>query len=328
MPQDSVIYGVSRIRCHEKNLLGPARLQRMLDGNAEEAVRQLVDMGYGGLPDATVADAEQMIANELAAAYALVKEVSFQPAVTDLFLMKADVHNLKVLLKLRLTGSKETPVLLPGGVYSVEALSHMVEAGEYKQLPPAFQEALNALEQSFQVRVDPARISTALDSAYIRHAYASKLPAQVRDYFKALADFDNVLTLLRARQMQADPDRFAALLLPPGDIPQAALLGALEAPVEALGRLVAIGPARQAILKGLEGLQKGEGIAPMERERDNYLMDLFQSARFDNDSVAPLLAYLLGREQEAACIRLIITVKRNGLPDSIITERLRGLYGW
>ena len=44
MPQDSVIYGVSRIRCHEKNLLGPARLQRMLDGNAEEAVRQLVDI--------------------------------------------------------------------------------------------------------------------------------------------------------------------------------------------------------------------------------------------------------------------------------------------
>ena len=42
MPQDSVIYGVSRIRCHEKNLLGPARLQRMLDGNAEEAVRQLM----------------------------------------------------------------------------------------------------------------------------------------------------------------------------------------------------------------------------------------------------------------------------------------------
>ena len=41
-----------------------------------------------------------------------------------------------------------------------------------------------------------------------------------------------------------------------------------------------------------------------------------------------LLAYLLGREQEAACIRLIITVKRNGLPDSIITERLRGLYCW
>lgn len=328
MPQDSVIYGVSRIRCHEKNLLGPARLQRMLDGNAEEAVRQLVDMGYGGLPDATVADVEQMMANELAAAYELVKEVSFQPAVTDLFLMKADVHNLKVLLKLRLTGSQEAPVLLRGGVYHVDTLKAMVEAGEYKQLPPAFQEALEALEQSFQVRVDPARISTALDSAYIQHAYASKLPAQARDYFKALADFDNVLALLRARQMQADAGRLEAMLLPAGDIPQAALLGALEAPVEGLARLVAIGPARQAIRKGLEGLQKGEGIAALERERDDYLMNLFQAARFDIDSIAPLVAYLLAREQEAACIRLIITVKRNGLPDSIITERLRGLYGW
>ena len=49
MPQDSVIYGVSRIRCHEKNLLGPARLQRMLDGNAEEAVRQLVDTASNAL---------------------------------------------------------------------------------------------------------------------------------------------------------------------------------------------------------------------------------------------------------------------------------------
>ena len=38
-------------------------------------------------------------------------------------------------------------MLLPGGIYSVEALSHMVEAGEYKQLPPAFQEALDALER-------------------------------------------------------------------------------------------------------------------------------------------------------------------------------------
>lgn len=33
----------------------------------------------------------------------------------------------------------------------------------------------------------------------------------------------------------------------------------------------------------------------MERERDNYLMDLFQSARFDNDSVAPLLALSAGQ---------------------------------
>ena len=328
MPQDSVIYGVTRIRCHEKDLLGPARLQRMLDSSAEEAVRQLVDIGYGGLPDATVADMEQMIANELAAAYTLVEEVSFRPALTDAFRMKADVHNLKLLLKLRLMGSRETPLLLQGGVFSPEALEKMVESADYRQLPDPFPAALAALEESFQAGIDPARISTALDSAYIQYASSIRKAPMVTAYFKALADFDNVLALLRARQMGANAARLQQMLLPPGDVPQEALLGALEAPAESLARALAQGPAREALSKGLEAFARGEGIAPLERERDNYLMNQFQGARFDNDSAAPLVAYLLAREQEAACIRLIITAKRNGLPENIITERLRVLYGW
>lgn len=327
MPQDSVTYGVTRIRCHEKGLLGPDRLQRMLDGSAEEAVRQLVDMGYGGLPDATAADAEQMVSNELAAACELVKEVSFDQAATNAFLMKADVHNLKLLLKLRLTESREAPALMRGGVYDPAALGRMVEAADYRDLPPQFQAALNGLEQAFQNGVDPARLSAALDGAYVQYAYDTKIPLVV-SYFKARADFDNVLAMLRTRQTGGGADRLRAMLLPAGDIPHGALAAALEAPVEAIARLVATGPARPGILKGLEALQRGEGIAPLERERDDYLMALLKGARFDNATIAPVIAYLLAREQEAVCIRLILTAKRNGLPERIITERLRGLYGW
>lgn len=327
MPQDSVTYGVTRIRCHEKGLLSPASLQRMLDGSAEEAVRHLVDLGYGGLTEATAADAERMVANSLSAAYALVKEVSFNPAVTDVFLLKADVHNLKLLLKLHLTASTEVPALLQGGVYEPEALKRMVAAAEYKDLPPQFQTALAALARDFQNGVDPARISTALDGAYVQYAYDSKNPL-VTAYFKALADFNNVLSMLRLRQMGGSAQRLASMLLPAGDVPHAALISGLEAPLEALPRLLALGPVRPALLKGLEAVQNGDGLSALERERDNYLMAQFSRARYDNKSIAPLVAYLLAREQEALCVRLILTAKRNGLADSIITERLRGLYGW
>lgn len=326
MPQDSVTYGVTRIRCHEKGLLGSDNLQRMLDGSAEEAVRQLVDMGYGGLPDATAADAEQMVSNELAAAYGLVKEVSFAPAITDVFLLKADVHNLKLLLKLRLTGSGETPGLVRGGVYAPEILEHMVEAADYRELPPQFQDALSALEQDFQSGVDPARISTALDGAYVQYAYDTENPLVV-SYFKARADYDNVLAMLRLRNTGGSPDRLRLMLLPEGDIPHSALAAALEAPIESVAKL-ATGPARTGILRGLEALQKGESLAVLERERDNYLIKQLGGARFDNTTIASVVAYLLAKEQEAICVRLILTAKRNGLPDSIITERLRGLYGW
>ena len=327
MPQDSVTYGVTRIRCHEKGLLRPERLQRMLEGNAEDAVRQLIDAGYGGLPDATPAQAEQLVSNELQRAYALVKEVSFKPAVTDVFLMKADVHNLKVFLKLRLTASGETPAVMTGGLYAPEVLQHMVETADYRDLPPQFQAALNDLEHAFQSGVDPARISAALDGAYVQYAYDTK-DRLLLPYFKARADFDNVLAVLRSKHTGAGQERLRALLLPAGDIPIEALLAALEAPAESLPRMLAIGPAGPGIRRGLEALQKGEGAAALERERDNYLMGLFKDARFDNDSIVPVVAYLLAREQEALCVRLILTAKRNGLPDSIITERLRRLYGW
>ena len=222
MPQDSVVYGVARIRCHEKELLGTEKLQRILDGGIEEAARQLVDMGYGGLSDVTSADVERMVANELSVAYALVKEVSFRPEATDVFLMKADVHNLKLLLKLRLTQSQEKTALMRGGVYDPEVLARMVEASDYRDLPEPFAQTLADLEQSFQSTVDSAHISTALDGAYVQYAYNTKIPLVV-SYFKARADFDNVLAMLRLRQMEGSADRLRTMLLPEGDIPQSVL---------------------------------------------------------------------------------------------------------
>ncbi|MDR0840115.1 MAG: V-type ATPase subunit [Christensenellaceae bacterium] len=326
MPQSSAIYGISRIRCHEKDLLGRDRLQRMIEGSGPDALRQLLDVGYGGMPDATLLDAERMVANEVDAAYTLAREVSFAPTLTDVFLMKADVHNLKLLLKLRLTQGKEAPALMQGGVYDPGVLKHMVETTDYRGLPDIFRGALDALEQSFAGGVDPARISTALDGAYVQYAYDTKDPFVV-GYFKARADFDNVLILLRMRAMHGDAQGLRAALLPAGEIPHSRLAAALEAPIEGVGRLIATGSAREGILRAFEALGKGEGLHVLERERDNYLIRKCAGAKFDNESIAPVIGYVLAREQEALCVRLVLTAKRNGLLESVITERLRELYG-
>ena len=329
MPQNSGIYGVARIRCHETGLIGRDMMARLIDGSAEEAVRMLVDAGYGSMPDATVDDMDQLIESELKITYELVREVSFDPLVTDLFLMKADVHNLKVLLKLRLQESKEEPVLMQGGVYPPEVLAHMVQEGDYRELPKPFQQHLDQLEKAFVTQVDPVAVSVALDRAYVEYAYACKLPrkyAFVKEYFRMQADFNNVLALLRVREMQGGVEQLQAMLLPQGDIPHQKLLEALDTPLEALGKEIAQGPAREGILQGLEAMQHGAGISALEKARDNALMQLISRRRHAFDTIAPVVGYLLAREQEARCIRLIITAKRNGLPVEIITERLRDLY--
>ncbi|MBQ4611108.1 MAG: V-type ATPase subunit [Clostridia bacterium] len=326
MPQNSVTYGVTRIRCHEKDLINRDRMERMAEGTLEEAMRTLQDMGYGSMPDATPQQAERMIERELTAASELVREVSFDPTQTDLFLMKADVHNLKLLLKLRLTDSGEQPAYMAGGCFSTDALYKMVQNGEYRDLPDEFRKALAELEQSFQNQVDPALISMELDKAYIAYAYRVG-KGVAKTYFKGMADFSNLLALLRIRAMGGGLDKLKDAMLPGGDIPESRLIQGLEAPADGLAKLLATGPARERILKGLESFQKNGSLSSLERERDNYLLSLVQGGKFEGYTILPVIAYLLAREQEAKCLRLILTAKRNRLPDSVITERLRELYG-
>ena len=100
-----------------------------------------------------------------------------------------------------------------------------------------------------------------------------------------------------------------------------------DGPEEGIARAAATGPARESILKGLEEYGRSGRLTELERQRDNYLISLFKGAKFAEGGIEPLIGYLLGREQEAKCLRLIITAKRNNLPDKVITERLGELYG-
>lgn len=326
MPQDSAIYGVSRIRSAERGFIGRERMRRLAETDAGEALRQLVELGYGSMPDATLDDVEAMISNELAGAADLVREVSIDAVETDIFLMSADMHNLKLLIKLRLTGGNSEPQLMRGGCFDPKLLSHFVEEGEYGEpLPEELADAFNALEVELIGEPDPAKVSTAIDSAYISYALGHG-SAFTKEYFRAFADFTNVAALLRVRAMKGDADRLKALLVTSGDISRETLIKAFDMPDEGLVRALCSGNTRDDMKRALEEAAK-VGAAALERARDDHLMRLAANGTKETDTIAPVIGYLLAKRQEAKDVRLIMTVRRNGLPDEAMNERMRVLYG-
>ena len=104
MPQPSYPYACARISALEKGILDAASVRRMAEGSLEDAMRTLSDVRYGGVSDASASNAEELIAAELARVSREVREVSPEPALTDLFLLENDVLNLKLLIKGRLLG--------------------------------------------------------------------------------------------------------------------------------------------------------------------------------------------------------------------------------
>lgn len=288
-------------------------------------MRALGDIGYGGISDPQLSDGDRMIAKELSDAYALINEVTFSPEQTDLFILKGDANNLKLLIKQRLTGTADSPALMKG-VYPKDDIIRMVHNADYRELPEEFTKRLNALEQSFSGEIDPGRISTEIDRAYLEHCLNNAKGVSL-EYFKGLTDFTNLLTMLRMRNMGAGADKLKNSLMPEGYVSHRLLIQCFDGPEEGIARAAATGPARESILKGLEEYGRSGRLTELERQRDNYLISLFKGAKLAEGGIEPLIGYLLGREQEAKCLRLIITAKRNNLPDKVITERLGELYG-
>lgn len=327
MPQLSHAYACARISALSKRLLDASTVRRMADGTYAEAVRALADLRYGGLSDTTEVDAERIIETEMTEAMEEVKALTPEPVWTDLFLLRTDVQNLKVLLKARMLGRKED-VWAYGGLYSRELLTAMVAEQKYQTLPDAIRDALNALERKLLQNVDPQRISVDLDRAYLAHCLkVSKKHPVFSQYFRAIADFDNVLTFLRMRAMGASKNTLDDMLLPEGGIRWKSFEEAYELSNESLNRILFESVCKDALLEGLNAMQRTGNLAEIEKARANYTLSLFTERRYEIETIYPVIGYYLAKEREGRAIRLILTAKRNGLGESIIRERLVTLYG-
>lgn len=329
MQQPSYAYACARVSALENGLFDTKTVKRMADGSLEDAMRILLDARYGGVPDATAADCERLIDNVRAEAARSIREISPEPELTDLFLLETDIHNLKLLVKARLLDQAETP-LLSGGLFDPARLKTAVAEQDYGFLPASIAQAMDALEERLRIEVEPQRVSIALDRAYLSHALATARAGRdafALAYFTALCDFDNVITLLRLRAMGAGRDDLREALLPEGGLNHDVLLQAYELSDDALVRALSASPARDALAAGIADMQRTGSIGALERARENYLLSLVRPYRHDIDSVRRLVGYLLARDREARAIRMIVTVKRNGLDDAVMQERLCELYG-
>lgn len=327
MAQKSYAYACARVSALSKRLLDDTALKRMTEGSMGDALRILIDDRYGSLPDAGEGDGERMIERELIAMREEVKSLSPEPAITDLFLLQTDVMNLKTLIKGRLLDQKDVSWQF-GGLYDREQLEKAVAEQDYSFLPQDMAAELMTLEKRLTVSVEPQLISIALDRAYLRHALkTTEKNKAFSHYFMAKADFDNVLTFLRVRAMGSGRGQLRDVLLVEGGIPFKAFFEGYDLSAEGFGRMVESSVCRRELAAALDKMYGTGSIGEVEKARDNYLMSLIAAHRHDAMSLYPVVGYILAKEREAQNVRLILTVKRNGLNESVIAERLVKLYG-
>lgn len=327
---ESLINSIARLRVIEKTLLTKETVSRLVSAPSyEECVKILRETGWGASGENTgeTDEIDRMVQYELEAAYALVNELMPErnAFVTDVFRYRHDLTNVKLLYKLRLMGASADGAKLDrGGIVDTDTLKNGVARGDYSMLPGPIASALEELDVETYRGADPQKVSCRIDAAYVGYA-AGVRNAFVREYFGALADFTNVIAVLRGVNTEE--------MLPGGEYRKNELealaaavrdgrdpLGILKSPLETSA-------LREAVRDGFAGYMRTGHIASLEKARDEYLISLASEGRSDIDGVAPIVGYMLAREREAEVVRLILTAKRSGIPMSAIDERSLKLYG-
>ena len=321
MSDEQFIYAVARIRSKELSLLGKSDLEQLLSSKSyEECLRLLADKGWG---NSSNEDAEQVLSIEREKTWNLIEELVEDMSVFDTFLYEKDFHNLKAAIK-QVYLNKEVPNIYVGnGTIEPEVIYNAVKKHDFTMLPDHMQQSA---EEAYQVQMhtgDGQLCDIIIDKATLDTIYQYGIESK-NDLFTQYAELkvaaSDINIAIRGYKTRKGMEFFQRALaecksLDIKKLGEAALSGE-DAIYEYLANTV-YAQAVQAIK---------ESPSAFERWCDNLIMEHIKPQKYNPFSVSPLAAYILARENEIKSVRILLSGKRNDLPEDSIRERLREMY--
>ena len=330
---DRMDYGQSvvTIRVLEKRLLTRNRLERMIEAETlEEVLKLLGETEYSqDMADIQGSqDYETILKRETERVFSIVRSMVKNTAIVDILSLKYDYHNLKVLLKSKITGKDFSSLLMQAGT---------IDAGKFKtkfelqshDLPQEILEAINEVQKDFEENHDPQRIDILVDKHYFKNLsrLAKEIDVKViTDYVEGLIDFQNMITLFRVKKQNRDARFLETVIFEGGTISKNKIVESINDNTDTILNKFKKEKLGIYMTKGLEVFNETKRLSELEKISDNYLMELNKESKYVVFGPEPLFTYLVAKEREINAIRMIMVSKINNISSDKIRERLRETY--
>ena len=316
---EEYIYAVARIKARETQLLTQQDIDRLMACRTPaECLRALGDKGWDTGSGKTT---EAVLAEETEKTWALMRELTPDLTPFDVLLYPTDFNNLKAAVKCAVTGAEPRSVFMPGGTVPPDAMQAAVQQNDFSALPDFMAEpAAEAMQVLLSTR-DGQRCDTILDRACltaIRRAGRESRSLLIDGFSELKVAVSDIKIAVRA-QRTGKSRAFLEESLAHCDTLELAELteAALKSEEAVCGYL-----SRTAYADGVEPLKAG--ASAFEKWSDDRQTALVKSVgRQDYFTVAPLIGYVIARQNEIAAVRIILSGKQNGLSDERIRARLR-----
>ena len=325
--KEDYLYISSLLRAREPRMLSREKAERMLDApNFEDAAKMLTDSGYEDMSQMTVKQIETALAYRRAAGFHELESLVPNAAALDLFRLKYDYHNAKVLIKSDAMHQNDASLLSASGRIAPDTMQKRFQEDRLRDLPgelgSAAEEAKNLLARS----ANPQLSDFLLDKAYFREmtGLAEALDSDfARAYVALLADSTNLRSAVRILRMGKDIGYLQEALVSGGSVSEERLIQGVAG--EGLASVFGGTALSKASQLGSEAVSGGT-LTAFELACDNAVADYLANAKLCSFGEESVLAYLAGTENELTAVRMILTGRLAGVPSDTIRERLRDLY--
>lgn len=318
----------TRVRGLEAKLLTQERMTRMLEAKtAEEAAQVLVDCGYPELQPLTLANLYAALSAEQRRVYEDFAPLTPDPALLDVFKVRYDYHNVKVILKATATQNDPEPLLMDLGRVPIRELLQKTNASDLRGLPPLMQTAIQTARETLGTTRDPQLADLILDRACYAemfHIAETTGSAFLAGYVRICIDSANLRTAVRTIRMGKQAEFLRDTLFSGGNYDSTRVLAA-AASGGSLAELFSLSPLREAAEIGATVIKEGR-LTQFEKLCDNAVTQYLKKAKLVPYGEAPVIAYLASKETELTAIRIILTGRMADIPVETIQERLRDAY--
>jgi V/A-type H+-transporting ATPase subunit C len=315
----------------ETKLLNAQRQERLVEAeDFSQAMHILGETEYGRILEGaqTGKDIEEALDNYSSQIYEFLREVNLPENWLSFFLVRHDMHNLRVILKNHFL-REDQHLLFPPGRLDVGLAKEAASSERLERLPPPYGRAAKRAKEKYEATKLGQIIDTVIDQEMHQELYRLALSEKrkfLKEFVARSIDIANLKIFLRSRILEKGAGFLAESLINYGHIPLKLFLSFASDSWE--GIVSRLRATRYASLFGegwREAMERGN-LNHFDTVADNFLLDFAKQGKRVSMGPAPIFGYLLARESEIKTIRIILIGKLAGLSTAILKERMRTLY--
>ena len=315
----------TRIHAMETRMLTRDRMERMIDAKDNaDALKVLEECGYPDVSRAGGQGLEDVLSAARSAVFADIRSAVPDGTLVEVFQLKYDYHNAKVLIKSAAVGADAGKLLSGAGRVPAAVLSECFLENRLSSLPKALGAGIAEAADVLARTGDPQLADFVLDKAYyaefIGEAKAAGSPF-LAGYAALSVDCANLKSLVRAFRMKKDEAFIARALIEGGSVKSIYILGALTDPEASLELFAntALSPA----VEQAKAAVVGGKITAFEKTCGEVLSAYMSDAKLAPFGEKPLIGYLCAVEAEIDSIRVVMMGQYAGIPAELTRQRLR-----